>query len=278
MRSRHADHGGAALARRSGPGNGGRSAVVLSVTCVGFALLLYALWLFAQRSSSAREEVRTGTHAAAGVDESLRPAVLPEGPDPARVSVALEPLAEPEAAPISSVPGTVFGRLTIDGLAPDGGRARLHAADGPWAALTGLDHEGRFGFADVPAQALLLTFELVDLEPLEKRQLLLPEVEIRPEPGASEDLQLDWRTRQVNVRVVSDAPEGSRASLRLTGPHTSASLETDDAGKARLNLVGDGTFRFHALQRSGREGESVLELAGESDLESVVIHVAPPVR
>lgn len=277
MRSPHANPG-VAQALKSGPGNGGRSAVVLSVACVGFAALLCVLWLFAQRSSSAGEDVRTGTPAAAGRTEPLRRVEPPQEPDPARVSVAVEPPAEPEAAPAGSGPATVSGRLTIDGLAPDEGRARLRVVDGVWAALGVLDHEGRFGFADVPAQALVLAFELVDLEPLEARQLLLPEVEVRPEPGASEDLQLDWRTRQVNVRVVSDAPEGCRASLRLTGPHTSASLETDDAGKARLSLVGDGTFRFHALQRSGREGESELELGGESELESVVIHVAPPAR
>ncbi len=257
----------------------GRSVAALLLACVALGALLYVLWSLVQRSPLGGKEARTQTRVAVEVERALRPtAPRPEVRDPERVSNADGPAGEPVATSATPELATVSGRLTIDGLAPDGGRVRLRAVDASWEAAAVLDYEGRFGFTAVPARELTLAFELLDLEPLDARQLLLPEVGVRPQPGQAEDLQLDWKTRQVNVRVVSDAPEGCRARVQLEGPRYAASLETDDAGKAHLGLVGDGSFRFRAVQRSGREGESELELAGDSDLETVVIHVALPPR
>ncbi|NOT30383.1 MAG: hypothetical protein HOP15_08040 [Planctomycetes bacterium] len=75
---------------------------------------------------------------------------------------------------------------------------------------------------------------------------------------------------------MSDSPEGCQARVHIEGPRYQTSIETDDEGKARLSLVGAGTFRFRAVQRSGREGEAVLELEADADLDSIVITTALP--
>jgi hypothetical protein len=257
----------------------------LLLACVGLAVLLCGLWFSVRRPSA-------GGRASDGADVPA-PESSAELQRPERVAAELAPARErvPEdldelgersddpagAAPLPATePAAVAGRLVLDGVAPDGGRLWLRAADGSWEGAGALDPEGRFHLGGVPARELVLAFELLDLEPLEPRLIFLPELVLHPQPGATEELTLDWRTTHVNVRVLSDAPEGSRARVSVTGPRTDASFETDDDGKARLRLGGEGRFRFHAVQRSGREGESELELAADGELESVVIQVRPP--
>ncbi len=255
------------------------------LACAGLAVLLCGLWFSLRRpSAGGRASAAADVPAPEGSAELRAPERAPAELAPAREPVPedLGELGERSDDPAGAAPqpaaepAAVAGRLVLDGVAPDGGRLRLRAADGSWEGAGALDPEGRFHLSGVPARELELAFELLDLEPLEPRLILLPEVVLHPQPGATEELTLDWRTTHVNVRVLSDAPEGCRARVSVTGPSTDASFETNDDGKARLRLVGEGRFRFHAVQRSGREGESELELAPDGELESVVIQVRPP--
>jgi hypothetical protein len=252
----------------------------LALGCLALALLL--LWLRpdgrsqraravgATPSASVTATPAAALSAAEGAGARVPHDARPEGGPTGARSAPSEPAAQPAALAL------VHGRLALDGAAPDAGRFRLRAADGSWEGGGALDVAGRFALGAVPATALELSFELVDLEPLDARRLILPRVELRARPGEGEPLELEWRTTPLNLRVASDAPEGRRAWIEIEGPNTHARFESDEAGKAALAVVGAGTFVFRAEQRSGWSGESVLELEDDAELDTLVIQLSPP--
>lgn len=180
------------------------------------------------------------------------------------VAAPLEPARD---SPPAEPPGPIEGRLSLDGSPPQpGARVVYRSADGR-EGWTPLDPEGRFRI-EAPAMELVLVFEVQSASP---RLLLLPRQEARAAPGAATRLDLDWRTRQVNLRVVGAADGWNQASVHLTGPGHDDRFATGDDGKAGLDLVGSGLYRFEAVHPTGRRGEATLELQPDAELESVLV-------
>lgn len=169
---------------------------------------------------------------------------------------------------------TIDGRLILDGRPPvERGRILFRSKDGTRAGSVPVDHEGRFWLAGVPRAGLQLSFELPSGD---QRLLLLPSLTVRPDAVQATELELDWRTKHVNLRVVGDASGWNRSRVHVGGPDHDADLETGDDGTARLSLVGTGLFTFRATQASGLRGEATLALDEDTELESVVIRVGDP--
>jgi hypothetical protein len=168
---------------------------------------------------------------------------------------------------------TLGGRILLDGAPAAGGRVVARAEAGGWERATQVDPSGRFWLGAVPAAALELAFELPSPS---ERELLLARVGLTPVAGSNEDRLFDWRSVQLNLRVLGAAAgsAGASASLRIEGPRLAARLETDARGKANLSIVADGVLRFEAVRADGSRGEAALDLATIDDLDSLVIHAA----
>ncbi len=249
----------------------------LVALCAGVVALLCGLWLpFPRRKETARvlaESEPAPIEAAAVRPPELAAPTLAalrvaagreSGDERARESLAGAPAAE-------DAPATIAGRVILDGRPPlAGGRILFRSDDGTRAGSVLVDHEGRFWLQARPSEELVLSF---DLEPSDQRVLLLPEQRIRAS-GPTTELDLDWRTKHVNLKVFGDGAGGNRAQVDVAGPDCAASIETGDDGRAALTLVGAGLFTFRAVLPSGRRGEATLELVEGTDLDSVVIEAA----
>jgi hypothetical protein len=182
------------------------------------------------------------------------------------VAAPIEPTRD--ASTPSEPPGPIEGRLSLDGSPPPpGARVVYRSADGEREGWAPLDPGGRFRI-EAPAMELVLDFEVQAASP---RLLLLPRQEAKAAPGAATRLDLDWRTLQVNLRVVGAADGWNQASVHLTGPGHDDRFATGDDGKAGLDLVGSGLYRFEAVHPTGRRGEATLELQPDAELESVLV-------
>jgi hypothetical protein len=239
-----------------------------AVLCV--VLLLGLVWLAGRRSGG---EIGLPSSFTAA-DSALREEHVSrlEDPLPAPERVALAATASRPAPPAEEppAPAPVGGRLSVDGLPVAEGRARLRAEDGSWVGHSALDIEGRFSFSGVPIAAHSLTFELPSV-PSNRRALLLPAVPVSSRPGRPAQLDLDWTTQQVNVRVVDAGMSGIPGRVSVTGPGYDASVETADDGTVELALVGEGRFSFDAEALGGRQARAETELDPGSGLVSVVI-------
>ncbi len=249
-------------------------------------VLVGVLWFLVGLPGPARAAPMHGERVAARPATELRDCGDP-GADlvPASLAPGRRPSGDPDQIAVAPpAPASLSGLLTIDDVVPEGGQLVLRAEDGQWEARSGLDRFGRFFFADLPIAPLGLAFEPAPVSPGsaappgtgEQRRLLSPELRVLPEPGREQHVELEWSTKHINLRVVGDAPEGNRSLVEVEGPAVHASFETDDSGKARLGIVGDGRFLFRAVQPSGRRGEAELELDEEVDLETVVIAATVP--
>jgi hypothetical protein len=244
----------------------------LAATFLVAGALLCAVWSFADRGPSTSEPggARAPADASAGVARmgvaKAHPAPELE-PAPALVRTPVEAEARRESPEVAAT-ATISGRLQIDGFAPYHASVRLKDGGG-WDRAAPIDPYGRFHVEGVPAARLSLSFEAAGLE---ARKVLLPnELELTPAAGEIEFVDLDWKTRQLNVRVVDgDEPPG-RARVDVEGPSYRASFDTSERGKAELSLVGSGLFSFRAELSSGRRGETTVELDEDSELDTVVI-------
>ena len=253
------------------------NASLIGASALG-ALLCLLVLKFRRTSGASREPGRPAREVAGPASASvLAPAAAsPIDSDSQRVALGDVPPAEQAADAVTSshtLPATVTGRVRLYGSPPDGGKCVLRSADGTFERSAALDLEGRFRFGTVPGAKLELSFEL---QSTDARQLLLPSVEVAPAAGAVQELDLDWEPRHVNVRVLGDGPGGNRARLEVEGPRTRANLDTDEVGKARLSVVGQGLFTFRAVQPCGRQGATTLELEEGAGLDSVVITAKLP--
>lgn len=179
----------------------------------------------------------------------------------ARTPAAVEPLAL----------ASITGRLQVDGSSPYHGKVRIDSQGDAWQHTATIDPYGRFYVEGVPPSKLTLSFEM---EWLAERQLLLPTFTTTPAPGKTEVVDLDWSTRHVDVRVVSGTEVPGQARVDIHGPNYQASFDTNERGKAKLSLVGSGSFSFRADLPSGRRGEAGVELHAGDELETVVITAA----
>lgn len=237
-------------------------------TFAGLGALLCAVWWFADRAPAGDRSVvaRAPESAREQPAEVLRAGTL-DAPHGSR-RTPIESEASTSAAVESLAPATISGRLQVDGLAPYHGEVRIEAENGPWQHTATIDPYGRFYIEGVPPSRLTLSFEM---EWLAERQLLLPAAVTTPVPGKTEVVDLDWRTRHVDVRVVNGDEAPGQASVDIHGPHYQASFDTNEQGKAKLSLVGNGSFSFRAALPSGRRGEASVELHEGDELETVVI-------
>jgi hypothetical protein len=112
------------------------------------------------------------------------------------------------------------------------------------------------------------------MEAVEGRVLVLPEVVVTPAAGTHAVLDLDWTSRHVNVLVMDEEPLVTPARVELEGPSYAASFVTNEHGKARLALVGGGSFVFRAELPSGRRGEVAVELDDGEELDTILISTA----
>jgi hypothetical protein len=168
-------------------------------------------------------------------------------------------------------PTTLSARLRLDGEAVHGGWVYLASVDGASRWRTAIDFEGRFHLRSVPIEPVTLSFELPPA--MHERTLITPTLELTPQPGLPLELELDWRARQINLRVLDADQLGSPAHVDVSGPHLTASLDTGPDGTARLAVNDSGHFRFHARARGGQEGEAELELEPGEDLDSVLVEM-----
>ncbi len=240
-------------------------------TFVGLGALLCAVWWLADRATSSdRSVVARDPGPAFERSVELQPTESPAAlRGVQRTALQAESSASAAAEPLA--PANLTGRLQVDGFAPYHGRVRIEADDA-WRHTAVIDPYGRFYVENVPPSKLSLSFEM---EWHAERQLLLPTVLTTPEPGKTEVVDLDWRTRQVDVRVRNgdEAPGPVRVDMR--GPSYLASFETNELGKARLSLVGSGSFSFRAALPAGLQGEAEVELYEGDELETVLITTAP---
>ena len=245
------------------------SKAVLSGVLVSALTLSCFLWFFLQRNwspgrsdpaSPAVSGKRTDEFHLAPVESQLdlpRVSVLPDPP----------PRTEPEMAG-DELPATLTGFMTIDGTPQDGGRIVFRAENGAWERTASITYNGGFRVNAVPASRLTLSFEL----PAQgERRLFVPSMEVLPEPGKVKELELHWKSTQVNLKVIGDSQHGNEAHVDIEGIRLLASLETNDKGRGSLTLVGTGRFSFTATQRSGMRGQAAIDLAGDEGLETVVI-------
>lgn len=253
-----------------------RSSAILVVALAGLGAVALAVWLLLERGpepAPANLAARASPAEVGGGDVLVRR----DPPVPelvhARVPLERDPSADAAGPAVETAVGTVTGILSIDGAIPEGGRVVLRSADGKFERSSELDRFGRFAFEAVPVIELNLACAVADLGAggTEPRRLVPPRVDVLPEAGARRHLDLEWITKHVNVRVISDDPAGNQARVEVEGPATSASFETDGKGKAKLSLVGNGRFLFRAVQPSGRCGEAALDLEEDVELDSVVI-------
>lgn len=244
-----------------------RPALVLALA--GLLAVPLALWWLAQRGSSG-ERGLSGRDPGAEASHQGQPTAPPEAV--AALSAAGRTPLESEGprVPAELEPATISGRLQIDGYAPYRGRVQLRQDGAGWERTEPIDAYGRFYVEGVPAARILLSFAV---ESLAERQLVLPnEYALDAPPGEIEFVDLDWKTRHVNVHVVTgeDLPL-RRSSIEIVGPGYRTSVDTSDNGKSRLSLVGSGLFAFRAVLASGQTGVTELELEDGEDLDSVVI-------
>lgn len=246
-----------------------RARFPLLTAFVGLGVLLCVVWRLADRETSHQRSSFVRETEAGEVE--LASLHLPEAA--AVVAVQRTPLDDGAQAPeVEPARSTISGRLQIDGFAPYHGKVRLRQENGAWERTAAIDPYGRFYLEQVPAATLSLSFEAAGLE---ERKLLLPNAyQVTPAAGEIEFVDLDWKTRQLNVQVVSaDAPPG-QASVVLSGPHYRASFDTNARGKAKLNLIGSGRFSLRA-ERPGQSGAAELELEEGDELDTIVIATAP---
>lgn len=248
-----------------------RSPWLLPALVAAVSLLLLVWWLVDrvpafERSSLALERINEPAVAPAGTISLSEP----RADAPQRMLVAAEePFAEAAREPALA---TISGRLQVDGFAPFQGSVEIRRAGGEPLLTAAIDRFGRFYVRDVPAAELRLSFRM---EWLTERQLLLPSVVVEPEPGETAVVDLDWTTRHVNVQVLAEGGAASRARVDLQGPNYAASFDTNERGKARLSLIGSGSFSLRASLPSGRTVEAALELDESDELETVLIAAAP---
>ena len=251
----------------------GRSSSLVTALVAASALLASIWWLTGRapvairRGPAPEGEVarapNTGSLRAS--DELAHPSDLRRTP----VAPAETPRAEPPGL------ASLNGRLQVDGFAPFRGRVVIREVDGERSWTGDFDRFGRFFVADVPAADLRLSFEM---EWNAERRLLLPDVPVTPAAGTVEVVDLDWSTRHVNVSVVEPDGLPGPARVDLLGPNYAASFDTNERGKARLSLIGSGSFSFRALLPSGRSAEAALELDEGDELETVLIAAPPAAR
>jgi len=232
------------------------------------ALLLALLWLL-QRSP----DPFGSTSRSVAVQEggSRRPSSFATTPSAPERRPLETPGQAPEVRPLE--PTYLFGRLRLDGEAVAGGWVGVSSADGTFGRHCALDFEGRFRLDRVPIEALTLTIQF----PVDTRRIVLaPTLDLSPQPDQPLELELDWHSKQVNLRVLDPERIGIPARVEVRGPHLVASLETDQDGTAKLVVIDSGLFQFHARARRGLEGEAEIELDVADDLTSVVVMVARP--
>jgi hypothetical protein len=244
-------------------------ALLVGAIALGCALL-WLVWFRVRRTSHTGQVVDSAPSPEGLPQAASDPPALEAGPQrvplqaagPARVQELQTARAGPAA--------TLTGFLTIDESPPAEGTVFLRAEELGWEQSVAIQ-EGGFRVDAVPGARLELSFEI---PPQDERRVLLPSLEVFPEPGAVKDLSLHWKTQHVNLRVLREDGQELPATVTFTGPGYAASLETDERGKALLGLVGGGLFSFRALARSGGSGEATLELEEGVDLETVLITVA----
>lgn len=258
---------------------GGARSVLLLAGLTVVVLLLVVGWT-AGRAAAREGETGAGT---AGAESASARAEL-ESPARIAADVSAERRLPQEStqaeAPALPERASLAGTLRVDGEAP--WRTAIHAVseDGAWEARATADSDGRFVLDDVPAVPLRL--ELVAepgrMEAFEGRVLLLPVVSVTPAAGAREPLVLDWTSRHVNVLVVDDEPLVTPARVELEGPSYATQFVTGENGRARLALIGSGTFVFRAELPSGRRGEVEVELGEDEELDTVVVSTGSRAR
>ena len=248
------------------------SARLLALVVASLALLLAVFaWLGRDGRATRVSAAQAGE---ARAPATVRAAALePARAAAGRSSTDARP-AQPEPAVRGSAapPGAIHGRIALDGRAPpEGTLVRVSASGSATSAAFALDSSGRFHVEGVAPGASTLSFVWPALD---GRLVLAPQRTVVIAPGATREVELEWRSRHVNLKVTGDPGGWNRARVQLAGPATAAELETDDEGRASLTLLEAGTFRLRAVHASGRAGSTVLELADDSDLESAVIHLA----
>src|SRR5262245_42976724 len=223
----------------------------LATALVAAGAILSVVWFLAGRSpvtahSGPAPEVEVAGGRSREEESLLARTELAPAADLRRTQVA------PASVPLVEQPGlaTLNGRLQVDGFAPYHGRVVVREVEGERSWTGAIDRYGRFFVPDVPAAELSLSFEMEWNN--EERQLLLPSVPVTPAAGAVQVVDLDWTTRHVNVTVVDDVGAASPARVELSGPNYAATLDTNERGKARLSLIGGGSFSFRARLPSGR--------------------------
>lgn len=248
----------------------GRSSSLASALVAAGVILSFLWWLAGRAPAEARSGLTRGGALACQREEPpiQASAALATSSDLRRTPV------EPAGTNPAEQPGlaTLNGRLQVDGFAPYQGKVLIREVDRDRTRVAQIDLYGRFFVEDVPAARLSLSFEM---EWSAERQLLLPSVMVTPAPGETEVLDLDWTTRHVNVQVLEEGGAASPARVDLQGPDYAASFETDERGKAKLSLVGSGSFSLLASLPSGRSVGAALELHEGDELETVLIAAAP---
>lgn len=162
---------------------------------------------------------------------------------------------------------SLAGRLTIDGSHPRAGKLRLRSHHGTWRREAALDDDGRFLVDRLPPTPLVLAFEI---ESGSERALLLPEVEVTPALESESRLELDWRTKQINLRVVGAVQAGA-STIAIEGPGYRTSVLTNGGGKARLSLVGEGHFSFRATRAGAKLGGTEVDIEADEELITIVL-------
>jgi hypothetical protein len=248
---------------------GARAALVIAAVAMGVLLLVIG-WLAGR--VAAHERARWAAAGAPGAaPRELRPPPALPGPQlPTRT-----PQPDGAAGPEDALPAraSLAGTVRIDGQAPWRTTIRVRAEDGGWERVVTADSDGRFALDGVPAGALRVALEAEPgmMEAVEGRVLVLPEVAVSAAAGAHEVLDLDWTSRHVNVLVMDDEPLVTPARVELEGPSYSARFVTGANGRARIALVGGGSFVLRAELPSGRRGETAFELGDDEELDTVLV-------
>jgi len=182
----------------------------------------------------------------------------------ARTSVLAQDPPPAEPAPR---PAIVTGFLTIDDVPQPGGTVVFRDRDGRWQRTVAIGPTGAFRINDVPIAKLTASFEL---PPRDGRPIFVPDWDFETRPGQVEDLVLNWKCTQVNVRLPGTEP-GSRTSVRVEGPRLHGAIEIDETGRGALSVTGSGHFTFAATRDDGRVGTAELDLEGSEGLETAVV-------
>jgi hypothetical protein len=244
----------------------------LAFGLVGVLAVLLGLWWLTHRAGSSARTLDAGEPST----ERREPGAHGPGADAvvAAALTATERAPRESAAPeaVAAKPATISGRLQLDGYAPYRARVRLRQEGATWEKTVPVDDFGRFYLEDVPAARILLAFEVESMNAEERRLVLPNEHAVEPRAGEVQLVDLDWKTRHVNVHVVTgeDLPR-RRSSVEIVGPGYRTRADTNDAGKLRLSLVGSGLFSFRAVLSSGQVGVTEVELEDGEDIDTVVI-------